>query len=122
MTAHRDDWAGTGAVVRKPPMKETAMRMCGGLEYPGLDRLHNLKGTERILLNGDLMFCSTFDFNELGTAKIAHRQPLRYEPVDKPQRHEATRLLWTETIASRQTILIQAGCQVDHLPSDCTSS
>ena len=63
------------------------MRMCGGLEYPGLDRLHNLKGTERILLNGDLMFCSTFDFNELGTAKIAHRQPLRYVPVDKPQRH-----------------------------------
>jgi hypothetical protein len=72
MTAHRDDWAGTRAVVRKPPMKETAMRMCGGLEYPGLDRLHNLKGTERILLNGDLMFCSTFDFNELCAAKIVH--------------------------------------------------
>jgi hypothetical protein len=27
MTAHRDDWAGAGAVVRKPPMKETAVRM-----------------------------------------------------------------------------------------------
>jgi hypothetical protein len=26
MTAHRDDDAGTGAVVRKPPRKETAVR------------------------------------------------------------------------------------------------
>ena len=94
------------------------MRMCGGLEYPGPDRLHNLKGTERILLNRDLTFCSTFDFNELGTAKKAHRQPLRYEPLDELQRHEATRCCR----ASRQTILIQAGCQVDQLPSDCTSS
>ena len=63
------------------------MLCAAGLSYPGLDRLHNLKGTERILLNGDLTFCSTFDFNELGTAKIAHRQPLRYVPVDKRQRH-----------------------------------
>jgi hypothetical protein len=32
MTAHRDDAAGAGAVVRKPPMKEPA-----GLETPGRD-------------------------------------------------------------------------------------
>ena len=32
MTAHRDDRAGAGAVVRKPPMKETAMRCAAGLE------------------------------------------------------------------------------------------
>ena len=59
------------------------MRMCGGLGYPGPDRLHNLKEAERILLNGDLTFCSTFNSNELGPARIAHRQPLRYEPLDE---------------------------------------
>jgi hypothetical protein len=42
-------------------MKETAMRMCGGLEYPGLDRLHNLKGWNEYCYMDFLMFCSTVD-------------------------------------------------------------
>ena len=73
------------------------MRMCGGLEYPAPDRLHNLKGTERILLNGDLTFWSPFNFNELGTAKKAHRQPLRYE-LSTSFSGMRRPLLWTETI------------------------
>src|SRR5712664_1313957 len=42
MTAHHDDAAGAGAVVRKPPVKETAIGgTCGGaagFELSGLDR------------------------------------------------------------------------------------
>ena len=42
MTAHHDDAAGAGAVVRKPPVKETAIGgTCGGaagFDLSGLDR------------------------------------------------------------------------------------
>ena len=77
MTAHRDDAAGTGAVVRKPPKNEPAM---GGtwvvphaLSYVGQC---NFEMMARMLLNGDFMFCAAFDFNELRVAKIAHSTTL----------------------------------------------
>jgi hypothetical protein len=38
----------------------------------GLERVHNLNGTARILLYGDLSFLLMCDFNELRVAKIAH--------------------------------------------------
>ena len=37
MTADRDDAACTGAVVRKPPMKETACGGAAGFDLSGLD-------------------------------------------------------------------------------------
>jgi len=40
--------------------------------YVGLERSHNFEVTARMLLNGDLRFCTTCDFNELLVAKIAH--------------------------------------------------
>jgi hypothetical protein len=80
MTADRDDAAGTGAVVRKPPKNEPAM---GGtcvvphaLSYVGLERQCNLEMMARMLLDGDFMFCAAFDFNELRVAKIAHSTTL----------------------------------------------
>jgi hypothetical protein len=80
MTADRDDAAGTGAVVRKPPKNEPAM---GGtcvvphaLSYVGLERQCNFEMMARMLLNGDFMFCAAFDFNELRVAKIAHSTTL----------------------------------------------
>ena len=67
MTADRDDAAGTGAVVRKPPKNEPAM---GGtcvvphaLSYVGLERQCNFEMMARMLLKGDFMFCAAFDFN-----------------------------------------------------------
>jgi hypothetical protein len=80
MTAHRDDAACTGAVVRKPPRKETVMgeliRPPRALSYVGLDRLHNFKVMARMLRIGDLRFGTTCDFNELGVAEIAHSTTL----------------------------------------------
>jgi hypothetical protein len=46
------------------------------LSYVGLDRLDNFKVMARMLLNGDLRFSATCDFNELGVAEIAHATTL----------------------------------------------
>ena len=76
MTAHRDDAAGTGAVVRKPPKNEPAMgatcAVAQALSYFGSEVRYNFELTARMLLNGDLGFCAVFNFNDLHVAKIAH--------------------------------------------------
>ena len=75
MTADRDDAAGTGAVVRKPPKNEPALgerALCRTpLSCVGLERQCNFEMMARMLLNGDFVFCAAFDFNELRVAKIA---------------------------------------------------
>jgi hypothetical protein len=42
------------------------------LSYRGLKCAHNSDVTARTLLNGDLMFCASWNFKSLGVAKIAH--------------------------------------------------
>ena len=82
MTAHRDDSACTGAVVRKPPMKETALGECGAvpraLIYRGLTLAaavicqHNfcvMARKLRLVENDFGILCS---FNELRVVKIPH--------------------------------------------------
>jgi len=82
MTADRDDAACTGAVVRKPPMKETALgervAVPRALIYRGLTlaacsllRAQLLRyGTN--VANGGNSFCIMCNFKELRVAKIAH--------------------------------------------------
>jgi hypothetical protein len=69
MTAHLDDATSTGAVVRKPPKKETAMRervrMPQALGYFCLEQLHNFEMPARVLPMGKFSFCSARDFNDL---------------------------------------------------------
>ena len=64
MTAHRDDTAGTGAVVRNPPKNEPAMgatcAVAQALSYFGPEGPYNFEMTARMLLNGDLGFCAIF--------------------------------------------------------------
>src|SRR6266852_4986803 len=84
MTAHRDDAACTGAVVRKPPMKETALGERGAvpraLIYRGLTLAaavicqHNFCIMARTLLTGGKQLCIMCNFKEL---RVAHwRSPL----------------------------------------------
>jgi hypothetical protein len=65
----------------------------GGLSYVGVEDLHNFDVTARILLNGDLMFGPTNDFNALRVAKrprsttparSASRQPLNIMEQTEP--------------------------------------
>ena len=81
MTAHHGGATSTGAVVRKPPKKETAMRervrMPQALSYFCLERLHNFEMSARVLPMGEFSFCSARDFNDLRFAEIAHLQPRR---------------------------------------------
>ena len=82
MTAHRDDAACTGAVVRKPPMKETALgervAVPRALIYRGLTLAaavicqHNFCVMARTLLRVENSFCIMCNFKELRVAKIAH--------------------------------------------------
>ena len=82
MTAIRDDAACTGAVVRKPPMKETARGECvavpRALIYRGLTLAaaviceHNFCVMARTLLMVENSFCIMCNFKELRVAKIAH--------------------------------------------------
>ena len=82
MTATRDDAACTGAVVRKPPMKETARGECvavpRALIYRGLTLAaaviceHNFCVMARTLLKVENSFCIMCNFKELRVAKIAH--------------------------------------------------
>jgi hypothetical protein len=82
MTAHRDDSACTGAVVRKPPMKETALgervAVPRALIYRGLTLAaavicqHNFCVMARTLLMVENSFCIMCNFKELRVAKIAH--------------------------------------------------
>ena len=86
MTAHHDDAAGAGAVVRKPPVKETAIGgTCGGaagFDLSGLDRCRRdppaqllrygtkiAIGKLRLVENDFGILCS---FNELRVVKIPH--------------------------------------------------
>ena len=82
MTAHRDDSACTGAIVRKPPMKETALGEHGAvpraLIYRGLTLAaavicqHNFCAMARTLLMVEKSFCIMCNFKELRVAKIPH--------------------------------------------------
>jgi len=82
MTASRDDAACTGAVVRKPPMKETALgervAVPRALIYRGLTLAaavicqHNFCVMARTLLMVENSFCIMCNFKELRVAKIAH--------------------------------------------------
>ena len=82
MTATRDDAACTGAVVRKPPMKETALGgTCGGAAGFDLSELDacccrhlraQLLRMARTLLMVENSFCIMCNFKELRVAKIAH--------------------------------------------------
>src|SRR3979409_1149131 len=82
MTATRDDAACTGAVVRKPPMKETARGECvavpRALIYRGLTRAGAVICEDtfcvmaRTLLMVENSFCIMCNFKELRVAKIAH--------------------------------------------------
>jgi hypothetical protein len=82
MTADRDDAACTGAVVRKPPMKETALGECvavpRALIYRGLTLAaavicqRNFCVMARTLLMVENSFCIMCNFKELRVAKIAH--------------------------------------------------
>jgi hypothetical protein len=81
MTAHRDDAAGAGAVVRKPPVKETAMgegvAVPRALTYPDLTvvaaiRQHNFCVMARKLRMVENDFCILCSFNELRVVKIPH--------------------------------------------------
>jgi hypothetical protein len=82
MTADRDDGACTGAVVRKPPMKETALggrvALPRALIYRGLTLAaaviceHNFCVMARTLLMVENSFCIMCNFKELRVAKIAH--------------------------------------------------
>ena len=76
MTAIRDDAACTGAVVRKPPMKETAggvarwrVRRYGDLTAVVPDCEHNLA---RTLRTGENAFRRPCNFKELRVVKRAH--------------------------------------------------
>ena len=76
----------TGAVVRKPPKKETAVRervrMPQALSDFCLERLHNFEMSARVLLMGKFLFCSVSDFNDLPFAEISHLQPRR-DPANR---------------------------------------
>jgi hypothetical protein len=82
MTADRDDAACTGAVVRKPPMKETALgervAVPRALIYGGLTLAaavicaHNFCVMARTLLMVENSFCIMCNFKELRVAKIPH--------------------------------------------------
>jgi hypothetical protein len=82
MTAHRDDSACTGAVVRKPPMKETALGERGAvpraLAHRGLTLAaavicqHNFCVMVRTMPMVENSFCIMCNFKELRVAKIAH--------------------------------------------------
>jgi hypothetical protein len=82
MTADRDDAACTGAVVRKPPMKETApgerVAVPRALIYRGLTLAaavicqHNFCVMARTLLMVENSFCIMCNFKELRVAKIPH--------------------------------------------------
>jgi hypothetical protein len=75
MTADRDDAACTGAVVRKPPMKETALgegvAVPRALIYRGLTLAaaviceHNFCVMARTLLTVENSFCVMCNFEEL---------------------------------------------------------
>src|SRR3979411_2030714 len=79
MTADRDDAACTGAVVRKPPMKETALgervAVPRALIYRGFTLAsavicqHNFCVMARTLLMVECIMCN---FKELRVAKIPH--------------------------------------------------
>jgi len=81
MTAQSDGATSTGAVVRKSPNKETAMRervrVPQVLSYFCLERLHNFEMSARVLPMGEFWFCSARNFNDLRVAEIAHLQPKR---------------------------------------------
>ena len=82
MTADRDDAACTGAVVRKPPMKETALGERGAVPRALIYRdltlaaavicQHNFCVMARTLLMVENSFCIMCNFKELRVAKIAH--------------------------------------------------
>jgi hypothetical protein len=80
MTAHHD--ASHGHSGRRPKASNEGNRDGGtyavwqALSYVGLGRLHNFEMTARMLLNGDLMFRVSCNFNELRVAKIAHSTTL----------------------------------------------
>jgi hypothetical protein len=97
MTADRDDSAGTGAVVRKPPKNEPAMGervlVPRALSYVGLECRYNFGVMARILLNGEFAFCPIHDFNELSMTKIAHKQLWR----DKPSRQSLNSIVTTDS-------------------------
>jgi hypothetical protein len=90
MTAHRDDSACTGAVVRKPPMKETALGECGAvpraLIYRGLTLAaavicqHNFCVMARTLLMVENNFCSCAISKSYVWQKNNPFQLLRYVP------------------------------------------
>src|SRR5260370_12518934 len=76
MTAHRDDSACTGAVVRKPPVKETALGERGAvpraLIYRGLTlaaAVIRQRVMARTLLMVENSFCIMCNFKELHVAK-----------------------------------------------------
>jgi len=76
MTAHRDDSACTGAVVRKPPVKETALGERGAVDLSGLDACccrhlpaQLLRYGTNVADGGKQLLCN---FKELRVAKIAH--------------------------------------------------
>jgi hypothetical protein len=81
-TADRDDAACTGAVVRKPPVKETALgervAVPRALTYRSLTLdaavicEHNFCVMARMLLMVENSFCTMCNFKGLRVAKIAH--------------------------------------------------
>jgi hypothetical protein len=77
MTADRDDAACTGAVVRKPPMNETAGRVARWhgqtlWGYRGCEREYNFCDMARTLRMGKNAFRRSCNFKELGVVKRAH--------------------------------------------------
>src|SRR5882762_9388724 len=79
MTAIRDDAACTGAVVRKPPMKETAggvarwrVRRCGDLTAVVTECEYNFCDMARTLRMGENTFRRPCNFKELRVVKRAH--------------------------------------------------
>jgi hypothetical protein len=81
MTAHRDDSACTGAVVRKPPMKETALgervAVPRALIYRGLTLAaavicqHNFCVMARTLLMVENSFCIMCNFTAFALCVIS---------------------------------------------------
>jgi len=79
MTAIRDDAACTGAVVRKPPMKETAggvarwrVRRYGDLTAVVPEWEYNFCDMARTLRMGENTFRRPCNFKELRVVKRAH--------------------------------------------------
>src|SRR5260221_593988 len=79
MTAIRDDAACTGAVVRKPPMKETAggvarwrVRRYGDLTAVVTECEYNFCDMARTLRMGENTFRRPCNFKELRVVKRAH--------------------------------------------------